>query len=229
MLKKIIILFLLIAATVATQAGEYSKYRYRLPFRRNEGFLIYSVNLTGGVYKPKLDYFNDIYLPSSGVDETFKSNIFYGGNLSFILNGEYRFRVGLSYWSNKVIGPDEGLNEFKVGFTRMSLGALYAPEFIYFANGIQLYVGFEGYGYQIKNTVNMKSGSGVVTSSDQNGHDLSFAPVIGIERVCGKSLVLGAEFSYMLGSYDQSENVVSQTQKVSINGPQVTLSVGYKF
>ena len=45
----------------------------------------------------------------------------------------------------------------------------------------------------------------------------------------GDNFLVGEEFSYMLGEYNQAEIIESVKNKVSIAGPQMTLSFGYKF
>lgn len=188
-------------------------------------FKVYSVNLTPGWYQPKMDYWNNTYLPTLGVTETFGGNVSLGGNITFALPFELRARVGASYWSDKVNGNDSSsINSLGIGLTRFRLGALYAPTYASFSN-FQPYIGIDGQFYLIKN----KLDNGAATTY-QNGQDYSFSPIIGIERPFGHVLV-GLEFMYNIGSYTQevSDGIGVIEQKVSISGPELIFSLGYKF
>ncbi|MDE5417543.1 hypothetical protein L3049_05930 [Labilibaculum sp. DW002] len=228
MSKKIFIILLFLGAGIALQAQTFNPYTSHSPKVKNKGSIVHSINLTGGLYAPEMDYWNDSYLPSSGNSDEFGSSLVFGGNINFIILPSIRARVGASYWSDKVSGSGAGLSELKVSFTRFSFGGLYTPEFATF-DGFQVYTGVELYLYDINNKVDMKSESGTISSEDQNGHDYSFAPLLGIERLVSDHFLVGAEFSYMIGDYNQGEIVESIKNKVSINGPQLTLSFGYKF
>jgi hypothetical protein len=156
----------------------------------------------------------------------------FGGNITFGISSEFRARVGVSYWSDKVKDHGPILELLEISFTRFSLGAFYALEFASFDPGFQLYMGFEGFLYDINNTLDLRTPCDNLISQDMNGHDVSFAPVIGIDKVFGDHILIGAEFSYMIGEYtqdEQAESVEFIKNKVSIAGPQLTLSVGYKF
>jgi hypothetical protein len=171
-----------------------------------------------------MDYWNDTYLPTLGVTETFGGNITYGGNITFALPYNFRTRVGVSYWSEKVNGNESStISNLQIGFTRFRLGALYSPVVLF--NGYHPYLGVEGQFYLIKN----KLDNGTETT-EQQGQDYSFAPVIGIDRSFGHVL-LGVEFMYNLGKYTQevSDGIGVTEQKISITGPEVAVSVGYKF
>ena len=234
MSKKFLIVLLFLLTVVGTQVQ--AQYAYT-PFEeftkkkkaKTSASLIHSVNLQLGLYSPKMDYWNDTYLPNAGSSEELGSNMLIGGHMTFNLASEFRARAGVSYWSDKVEEKGLGLNEFKLSFTRFSLGAFYAPDFASFGEGFQLYGGFEAFYYDINNSLDMQSEEGNVSSEDMNGHDVSYAPVIGIDKVFGDHLLIGAEFSYMIGKYTQAEIIASQSQKVSIAGPQLSLLVGYKF
>lgn len=225
MSKKIVIVLLLLGAGIASQAQTFNPYDRHGLLRRGHVITVHSVNLSGGLYSPEMDYWNDYYLPFAGSDDEFGSSMVYGGNITFGISSEYRIRLGLSYWSDKVKGDGAGFDELEVAFTRFSVGALYAPEFFSFG-GFQIYGGVEAYVYDINNELSLSSETG---SEEQNGHDYSFAPVVGLESLVGDHFLIGAELSYMLGVYNQAENIESETNRVSISGPQLTLSLGYKF
>jgi hypothetical protein len=193
--------------------------------KAQDKFGVYSVSLTPGWYQPSMDYWNNTYLPKLGVTETFGGNISLGGNIAFAFPFDLRARVGASYWSDKVTGNDSStINSLKIAFTRFKVGALYSPAYASFSH-FQPYLGIEGQFYLIKNRLD----NGADTTYQQ-GQDYSFAPVIGIERPFGYVLV-GLELMYNIGSYTQevSDGIGVTEQKVSINGPEVMLSVGYKF
>jgi outer membrane protein W len=187
-------------------------------------FGVSSVNLIPGWYQPAMDYWNDIYLPTLDVTEKLSGNIALGGNITFALPYNLRARVGASYWSDKAEGNESStINSLQIGFTRFRLGAFYNPIVLF--NDFHPYVGIEGQFYLIKN----KLDNGTETTTQQ-GQDYSFAPVIGIDRAFGHVNV-GVEFMYNLGSYIQevSDGIGVSEQKVSINGTEVGVSVGYRF
>jgi hypothetical protein len=191
----------------------------------SNGFRVYCESFSLSWYQPKMDYWNDTYLPTLGVTETFGGNIAIGGNITFALPFDLRTRVGMSYWSEKVKGKNNlTINSLQVGFTRFRLGVLYAPKSVSFI-GFQPYLGIEGQFYLINNKLN----NGTETS-EQQGQDYSFVPLIGIDRSFGH-FVVGAEFMYNLGSYiqDISDGIAIKEQKVSLTGQEVAVSVGYKF
>lgn len=213
--KIIFIIFLLLLVVSTGNAQEKAQNK----------FGVYSVNFTTGWYNPSMDYWNDTYLPALDVSEEFSGNIIFGGNITFTLPYDLRARIGVSYWSEKVDGNENStINSLRIGFTRFRLGAFYAPAIVSFY-GIQPYLGIEGQFYLIKN----KLDNGTETT-EQDGQDYSFAPVIGIDRSFGH-VNLGVEFMYNIGSYTQDVNdgISITKQKVSIDGPEVTISVGYKF
>jgi hypothetical protein len=188
------------------------------------GFTIHSVNFTAGYYSPEMDYWNDTYLPSKGITETFDGNLAVGANITFLLPANFRTRVGASIWSGEVKGTSGStVDGLKIGLTRFNLGLLYAPGSIAI-KGFQPYLGLEGQENMIKNTYDING-----TSITQQGHDISFAPVIGLDKSFGH-FNCGVELKYNLGNYTQEEaNQGTVEHKVSINGTEVSLSIGYKF
>lgn len=188
------------------------------------GFAIHSVNFTAGHYAPEMDYWNDTYLPSVGINETFDGNLALGANITFSLPADFRTRVGASYWSEKVEGSStSSIDELKIGFTRFNLGLLYAPKSIAFSN-FQPYVGIEAQALLVNNDYDLNG-----QSITQDGQDISFAPVIGIDRAFG-ALNCGLEFKYNVGNYVQEQaNEVTIEHDVSVNGAEVSLLIGYRF
>jgi len=189
-----------------------------------KSFAIHSVNFTAGYYSPAMDYWNDTYLPSKGISETFGGNLAIGANITFSLPANFRTRVGASIWSEEVKGTTGStVDGLKIGLTRFNLGLLYAPKSIAFKD-FQPYLGFEGQVNLIKNTYNMSG-----TSITQQGQDISFAPLLGLDRSFG-SFNCGLEVKYNMGNYIQEETFNGPVEhKVSINGWEVSLSFGYKF
>lgn len=188
------------------------------------GFAIHSVNFTAGYYSPDMGYWNDTYLPSKGITETFGGNLAVGANITFTLPADFRTRVGASIWTGEVKGTNgSSVDGLKIGLTRFNLGLLYAPESI-ILKGFQPYLGIEGQEYLIKNTYDING-----ASITQQGHDISFAPVLGLDRSFGH-LNCGLEVKYNMGNYTQEEaNEGTVEHKVSVNGAEVSLSIGYKF
>ncbi len=219
---------LLVNTAFMLQAQNYNWANKRFR-KRSENTIVHSVNLSVGVYSPKMDYWNDIFLPASGSDGEFKSGLLLGGNITFRIVEEFRARVGATFWSDEVKESGVGFNRLDISFTRFSAGGFYVPKFASFGDGFQGYAGFEMYYYDIKNELDISSDSGILNSGEQNGHDMAFAPVLGLEKVFGENILVGAEFSYVLGKYKQAEVEESTTFDVSVAGPQFTISVGYKF
>ena len=86
------------------------------------------------------------------------------------------------------------------------------------------YLGLEVQENLIKNTSTIGN-----TSITQQGQSMSFAPVLGIDRSFGH-FNCGLDLKYNLGNYNQEETVQETVvHKVSINGAEVSLSIGYKF
>lgn len=188
-------------------------------------FSVYSVNFVPGWYWPGMDYWNDIYLPSVGVSDQFEGNFSFGGNITFSLPEGFRARAGVSYWSDKTKGDgSSAINSLKISFTRFRLAAVYVPEVVLFKN-YQTYLGIEGQFYVINNKLKED-----LETADQEGQDYSFGPLVGIERSFGHFAV-GAEFMYNLGSYKQdlSDGIGVIEKNVSITGPEISVSLGYKF
>ncbi len=214
-ITSILLLFLLAALTVKAQEET-----------QNSSFVkIHSVNLSIGYYHPSMDYWNDTYLPTLGVIEDFKGNISIGGNLTFSLPENFKARLGISYWSDKVEGNiSSDINSLKIAFTRFKLGILYFPEIFQFQS-FEPYIGAEGHFYIIKDKLD--DGEEII---EKQGQDYSFAPLIGIKRSFGQ-FETGIEFSYIFGKYTQDiiEGLDITNQKISINGPEISISVGYKL
>lgn len=211
-------LFLMMAVLGQTRAQEASNDQ------ATTGFAIHSVNLTVGYYSPEMDYWNDTYLPSKGISETFGGNPTIGANVTFSLPASLRARVGASIWSGKVEG-DQGasVNSLKIGLTRFNLGLMYAPQSIV-VEGFQPYLGIEGQANLIKNEYDINN-----DNITQNGQDISFAPLLGVDRAFGH-FNLGLEVKYNVGNYIQEEAAATPIEhEVSINGAEVSLSIGYKF
>ncbi len=209
----VIFLLLLVASTGKAQEQAQSKFE------------VYSVSFTAGWYQPSMDYWNDTYLPAMEVTDEFGGDIALGGEITFALPYNLRARGGVSYWKQKVEGEaGSAISSLQIGLTRFRLGALYAPVAVSF-NGFQPYVGVEGQFYLIKNKLNDRT-----ATTEQQGQDYSFAPVIGIDRSFDH-VILGVEFMYNIGNYTQdvSDGIGVAEQKVSIDGPEVGISVGYKF
>ncbi|BBE16238.1 hypothetical protein AQPE_0375 [Aquipluma nitroreducens] len=187
-------------------------------------FTIHSINFTAGYYSPEMDYWNDTYLPSKGITETFGGNLAIGANITFLLPANFRTRVGASIWSGEVKGTSvSSVDGLKIGLTRFNLGLLYAPRSIAL-KGFQPYLGVEGQENLIKNTYDING-----TSLSQQGHDISFAPVLGFDRSFGH-FNCGLEAKCNLGNYTQEEaNQGTVEHEVSIIGAEVSLSIGYKF
>jgi len=232
MSKKFLIVLLFLVTLIGIQSKaqfHYCSYGEHTMRKESKSIVVHSVNMNAGLYSPKMDYWNDTYLPAFGSSVELGSNLVFGGNITFNVASQFRTRLAVSYWSDLVEEQGVGFNELEVSFTRFSLGFFYVPYFASFGKGFQVYGGLEGFYYDINNRLEMRSAEDVVTSEDHNGHDVSFAPVIGIDKVFGNHLLMGVEFSYMIGEYSQSVVVESQTNKVSIEGPQLTLLVGYRF
>jgi len=230
MLRNLLIILLVVFAAIGVEAQSFNPYGYgRSYHRRTKSTFVHSVNLTVGMYSPEMDYWNDTYLPREGSSDELGASLLFGGNITFNLSTELRARLGASYWSDDAEKSGVGFKNLKVSFTRLSIGGFYAPKFASFGDGFQLYAGLEGYAYDINNTLDTQSAAGESSSEDQNGHDISFAPVIGIDKIFGDNFIIGVEFGYMFGEYIQAEIEESIRQKVSIAGPQMSFSIGYKF
>ncbi|TKG95361.1 hypothetical protein EYV94_07915 [Puteibacter caeruleilacunae] len=215
MSKKILIVLLAVVAAFGAQA-------------QDKVITIHSVNLTAGVYSPKMDYFNDVYLPNAEATDDFGSSMVFGGNVTFNVLEDFRARVGISAWSNDVSRTASiGLQKVDVSFTRFSLGGFYAPEALSFGDGFQAYAGLEFFYYDINTDIDMMMDNNNATTAELSGNDVAIAPVIGLDKVFGDNILVGAEFALPIGKYEQEDGAAKYDNKIT--GPQFTISVGYKF
>lgn len=213
--------FLLLAIINISVAQEQIEIQ---PIGDKHGFTIHSVNFSVGYYSPEMNYWNNTYLPSKGITETFDGNLTVGANLTFDLPLNFRTRIGASYWTGNVKGTTNStVDELKIGLTRFNLGFLFAPKSISIT-GFHPYVGVELHENLIKNTYKIGS-----SDIKQQGSDISFAPLIGLDHSFNH-LNFGFEAKYNLGSYTQEEaNNGTLEHKVSIDGVEILLLIGYKF
>jgi len=210
--------FLFIFSNGFTQESEQSEKGY-------QKFGIHNVVLQLGYYSPSMDYWNDNYLPDLGIDEKFKGNLTYGGALDFRLPAHFRIRLAGSYWSYKVEVDEEiFFKSLKISFTRFSLGVIYAIA----EDRIPVtpYVGLNGTFFLINNKLDR--GGDI---SEEYGQDYSFEPIVGLEGALFKHFLLGLEFQYHFGNYVQDVNstIGIVEEKVTVNGPEIILKLGYKF
>jgi len=189
-----------------------------------EWFAVQSVNLVVGYYSPEMSYWNDTYLPAKGIPESFGGSAVFGANITFSIHSNFRARVGASYWKGEVEGNQGStVDGLKIGFTRFSLGLLYGPKVFSFS-GFQPYLGAEATTFLINNEYNIHN-----EIISQNGQDMSFAPVLGIDKAFGP-VNIGIEGKYNLGKYIQEESFTETIEhEVGINGLEVSLSVGFRF
>lgn len=188
-------------------------------------YRITSVNITGSWYRPELDFFNDVFLPYFQVSDRFGWNYSIGGNVTFTLPKEFRGRLGVSYWKDKVTGTStSSLKSLEIALTRYKLGLLYAPH-RFSAGRFQPYIGIDGQFLMVRNKLVTEPNKPI-----QKGSDYVYSPFVGIEFV-RKHFISSVEYSYNLGDYQQDicDCIGLTRQKVSIDGPEITLSIGYKF
>jgi hypothetical protein len=124
------------------------------------------------------------------------------------------------------VEPSEEIffKSLKISFTRFSLGIIYAIA----EDRIPVtpYVGMQGSFFLISNKLDRDN-----TVSIEHGQDYLFAPVIGLEGALFKHFLLGLEFQYHFGNYVQDVNstIGIVEEKVTVNGPEIILKLGYKF
>lgn len=215
----ITILFSLMATVLLAQQQDSVKVKIV-----NSGCSIHSANITLGYASPEMDYWNDSYLPAMGISETLDANLAVGANITFNLPANFRARVGASYWGNEAEGNSAAsIDALKINLTRVNLGLMYAPVAISFGD-FQPYVGAELQSMFVKNTYTVDG-----DEITQNGSDIGFAPLVGIDRAFG-AINLGLEFKYNIGSYVQEEAAEQTVEHdVSVNGVEVALVIGYRF
>lgn len=191
---------------------------------KKKGFAVQSINIVVGFYSPEMDYWNDTYLPAKGITESFGGNPVFGANITFSVLANFRARVGASIWNDEVRGTEAAtVDGVKIGFTRFNLGLFYSPKIVSFT-GFQPYLGAEVTEFFIKNEYDINS-----EIVSQSGQDISFAPVLGIDKEFG-TVNIGVEGKYNLGKYIQAESFSETNEhEVGINGFEVSLSVGFRF
>lgn len=229
MYKKFLLIVLLVFSAIGAQSQRNLTYKGRRLLQKSNNSFVHSVNLSFGIYAPKMDYFNDVFLPISGSNDKLGRNSIIGGNITFKPMPEVRARLSVSYWNDSAKREGIGFNKLSVSFTRFSLGGFYAPEFAFWGNGFQFYMGAEAHYYDINNTLDMYLDNDMYTSEKQNGYDLFLAPLIGLDKIIAQHFLLGVELTYVFGKYTQSETEETTTYEVAVDGPQLTISLGYKF
>lgn len=188
-------------------------------------YRILSVSLTSSWYRPELDFFNGVFLPASKVSDRFGWNYAIGGNITFSLPKEFRSRLGFSYWKDEVLGNESSaLTSLQIALVRYKLGLLYAPSKISFGR-FQPYLGVDGQFFMVRNKLAIEPNLPI-----QKGSDYAFAPLVGLEYV-NKHFVSSLEYSYNFGNYMQDicDCMGLSRQNVSIDGPEISFSIGYKF
>jgi hypothetical protein len=199
--------------------------------RRNDSisssrFSISSVSLFAGPYSPSMDFWNDTFFKDANTDDGFQRGILYGCNIAFDLPLNLGARAGIWHWGEQVSGQDGGsFNTLNVNFTGLSLGAFYKyRKGIYW--DMKPYVGVDGSFLMIQDKYNVSG-----NENKKSGYDVVYTPFIGVDRVFNNHIVLGIEFGYFIGSYNQDLllNSGATSAKISINGAKIQLSVGYKF
>lgn len=191
----------------------------------NRDYRILSINITGSWYHPELDFFNEVFLPYFQVSDRFGGNYSFGGNITFTLPKEFRGRFGVSYWKDKVSGSETSkLTSLEIALTRYKLGLLYVPPKLSYRS-FQPYIGIDGQFLMVRNSLVLEPNYPI-----QKGSDYVFAPLVGIEFV-KKHFVSSLEYSYNFGNYRQDicDCIGLTRQNVSINGPEISFSIGYKF
>lgn len=112
----------------------------------------------------------------------------------------------------------------EIGYIRYKLGLLYAPQKLSYKN-FQLYAGIDGQFFMIRHKINQDN-----TSEILKGSDYVYSPFAGLEY-SKKHFNAALEFAYNIGDYYQSfcECQGYTRQKVLVDGPEISLSLGYKF
>lgn len=181
----------------------------------NHGFK--EISLVTGYYNPGLDY----YINSTGYQFT--------GSLFFSFYGEYwmpkypvTMRLGVGYYSTtaKIEGDLNWKEELSLNYLPITVDVLWH------FNSIYTYIGF-GMGVNIINV----SYKGPETNQDPSGHSSQFQGIAGFEYPLSTNFSIGAEFQYVMGSYNQefqSGTTISE-QSININGAKIGLKLSYLF
>ena len=188
-------------------------------------YRIYSINLTSSWYHPEMDFFNATFLPYFQVTDRFGGNYTLGGNVTFSLPKQFRARFGVSFWKDEATGSKPSvLSSLQITFTRYRLGILYVPVKLSFGR-FQPYAGIDGQFLMVRNNLVMEQNYPVL-----KGSSYTYAPFLGIEYN-RDHFISSLEYSYNLGYYLQDIcNCMGQVRNnVSVNGPELGVSVGYKF
>ena len=186
---------------------------------------IESISFFAGYYNPEMDFWNDAYLPSVGIEEKFRGNIILGGQLGLQIPYDLIVRAGMSYWKDNIKGNENsGLKKLEISFTNIKLGISYNPEKLIFS-GFQPYAGIDFNYVFITNKT-----KSFIEESKQNGQTYLFSPLIGLNKSLS-GVLIGVEISYDFGNYIQqiNNNQSIEENKVSINGVEAILMIGYKF
>jgi hypothetical protein len=185
-----------------------------------------SISLSTGWYHPSMDYWNNTFLPNANTSDRFNGNMYYSGHITVDFPLNLGMRAGAWYWQEKVSGQNGlAFNSLNVNFTGLSIGAYYKyKQDLPFK--ILPYIGIDGNYLMVQDKYDVSG-----TSTKKSGNDLVCAPFIGIEHVFFQKMIIGVEYSIVLGRYLQ-EVVTAQgisSPKISVNGSKIGIIVGYKL
>lgn len=220
--------FLLLAAFMIVGSGIYAQ-------KNKPG--IYSGGINMGWYNPSLDYFRN---ESEFHEADFPGAISINALVDYKLTGDLHALVGFGYWQENVEDDLQGFGNTTLQLTGypFSLGLTYFIKPAGFSV-ITPYIGIGGELLPIQYKLAFEEKP---DPDPTNGSTATGKAIAGIEAQLSENFAIDLDFNYKLGSYKQDFNkavpnpddpqnpdIVVETEEISLNGPQIGITLKYLF
>jgi hypothetical protein len=205
----------------------------------SDNFKLRGFGLSVGIYDPELDYWKSD-TNSQFRDAEFSTNLFASGFLEVSLVKNLAAKIGIGYWQTRAetIIPSYGKT------TMLLTGNPVSLDIIYYAKPIKFffvtpYVGVGGEYLFIQYNLDFEDKE---NPDPVNGSSAVFSGLLGLELAISKNFAIDLFGEYKQGEYEQSfirqiesadpdlpDAEAEFTEKISLNGPKLGISLKYKF
>jgi opacity protein-like surface antigen len=196
--------------------------------QKKNGIYLRSVGVEAGYLMPKMDYWNDVYLPVNGWDDTFSGNIVYGAEVDVHFYKGIILKLSGSMWNESLENDNVAKIESQMSFIDLEL--MYSFKQL-LSNDIYPYVGLGSSLVMINNTMT-GLGENTDVEEERTGQDNAWFVNAGIMYEVHKNFGISIDYKHRLGNYSQQSlgaegNFIEND--VSISGPQIGIGVHYLF